>query len=87
MLLAESARPGIGSRVLTEALLKQCLVLALRRWVESEPSSLPWLAAVRDARLNRALHAIFEQPAVAYTVDSLATVSYTHLTLPTIYSV
>ncbi|MFC7289992.1 cupin domain-containing protein [Herminiimonas glaciei] len=75
MLLAESARPGIGSRVLTEALLKQCLVLALRRWVESEPSSLPWLAAVRDARLNRALHAIFEQPAVAYTVDSLAMIA------------
>jgi AraC-like DNA-binding protein len=75
MLLAESARPGIGSRVLTEALLKQCLVLALRRWVESDPSPLPWLAAVSDTRLRRALHAIFEQPAVAYTVDSLAMIA------------
>ncbi|ABR91701.1 transcriptional regulator [Janthinobacterium sp. Marseille] len=75
MLLAESARPGIGSLVLTEALLKQCLVLALRRWVESDSSPLPWLAAVGDTRLSRALHAIFEQPAIAYTVDSLAMIA------------
>src|SRR3546814_721446 len=72
MLLAESARPGVGSRALTEALLKQCLVLALRRWIDRDPSPLPWLAGVADTRLSRALHAIFEQPAVAYTVDSLA---------------
>jgi AraC-like DNA-binding protein len=75
MLLAESARPGVGSRVLTEALLKQCLVLALRRWIECDPSPLPWLAAMADTRLSRALQAIFEQPAVAYTVDSLALIA------------
>jgi AraC-like DNA-binding protein len=75
MLLAESARPGLGSRVLTEALLKQCLVLALRRWIELDASPLPWLSAVADTRLNRALHAIFEQPAVDYTVDGLAMIA------------
>ncbi|HYG41910.1 MAG TPA: AraC family transcriptional regulator [Bordetella sp.] len=72
MLLAESVRPGVGSRVLTEALLKQCLVLALRRWIERDPAPLPWLAGVADTQLSGALHAIFEQPAVAYTVESLA---------------
>jgi AraC family transcriptional activator of mtrCDE len=75
MLLAESARPGVGSHVLTEALLKQCLVLALRRWIERDPSPLPWLAAMADTRLIRALQAIFEQPCVAYTVDSLALIA------------
>lgn len=75
MLMAESARPGVGSRVLTEALLKQCLVLALRRWIEFDASPLPWLAGVADTRLSRALNAIFEQPAVAYTVDSLAMIA------------
>jgi AraC-like DNA-binding protein len=75
MLLAESTRPGVGSRVLTEALLKQCLVLALRRWIELDASPLPWLAAMADARLSRALHAIFEQPAVAFTVDGLALIA------------
>lgn len=72
MLLAESMRPEMGSRVLTEALLKQCLVLTLRRWIEIDSSSLPWLAGLADPRLSRVLHTIFEQPAVAYTVESLA---------------
>lgn len=75
MLLAEAAKPGVGSRVLTEALLKQCLVLALRRWIERDPSPLPWLTAMADTRLSRALHAMFEEPAVAYTVDSLARIA------------
>jgi transcriptional regulator GlxA family with amidase domain len=75
MLLAESARPGVGSRVLTEALLKQCLVLALRRWIELDASPLPWLAGVADTRLSRTLHAVFEQPAAAFTVDSLAMIA------------
>lgn len=75
MLLAESARPGVGSRVLTEALLKQCLVLALRRSIELDDSPLPWLAAVADPRLSRALHAIFQQPATAFSVDSLAMIA------------
>ncbi len=77
-LLAESARPGVGSRVLTEALLKQCLVLALRRWIERESSPLPllpWLAGVTDKRLGRALHAVFDEPAAAYTVEGLATIA------------
>jgi AraC family transcriptional regulator, activator of mtrCDE len=75
MLLAESARPGVGSRVLTEALLKQCLVLALRRWIELDASPFPWLAGVADTRLSRTLHAVFEQPAAAFTVDSLAMIA------------
>src|SRR3546814_8667173 len=72
MLLAESTRPDMGSRVLSEALLKQCLVLTLRRWIELDSSPLPWLAGLADPRLSRVLHTIFEQPAVAYTVESLA---------------
>jgi AraC family transcriptional activator of mtrCDE len=67
MLLAESAQSGAGSRVLTEALFKQCLVLALRRWIELDASPLPWLAGGADTRLSRALHAAFERPAAAFT--------------------
>lgn len=75
LLLTELAQPGIGSRVLIEALLKQCLVLALRRWIEFDPSPLPWLSAMADTRLSRALVAIFEQPDVAYSVESLALIA------------
>lgn len=75
MLLAESARPGVGSRVLTEALLKQCLILALRRRIEIGDSMLPWLGGIADARLGRALHAIFKQPDSPFTVEHLATIA------------
>jgi AraC-like DNA-binding protein len=75
MLLAESARPGVGSRVLTEALLKQCLVLALRRMIDLDTPPLPWLAGVADTRLSRALRAIFERPAATFTVDGLAMIA------------
>lgn len=75
MLLAEASRPEVGSRVLNEALLKQCLVIGLRRWIELNTASLPLLTSVADTRLIRALHAISEQPAAAYTVDSLATIA------------
>jgi transcriptional regulator GlxA family with amidase domain len=75
MLLAESAQPRVGSRVLTEALLKLCLVLALRRHIESGDAALPWLAGVADARLNRALRAIFEQPEAPLTVERLAAIA------------
>lgn len=75
MLLAESAQPGVGSRALTEALLKQSLVLALRRKVKDDPSPLPWLAAMADTRLSNTLLAIFQRPATAFTVDSLALIA------------
>lgn len=74
-LLAESAQPGVGSRVLVEALLKQSLILALRRKIAQDPSPLPWLAAIADTRLSGVLLAIFEQPASAFTVDSLALIA------------
>ncbi|WLE57686.1 AraC family transcriptional regulator [Burkholderia plantarii] len=86
LLLAESARPGPGSRVLVEALLKQCLVMALRRHIDAaaDPSTpahaveaaggavLPWAGGLADPRLAAALTAIFERPAQALTVERLA---------------
>jgi hypothetical protein len=45
ILLAESARPTIGTRALTEALLKQCLILLLRRMIQRGAAPLPWMMA------------------------------------------
>lgn len=75
MLLAESARPRMGSRALTEALLKQCLILALRKQMEEGDDTLPWLAGISDARLGRAMQAIFDQPAAPFTVERLAEIA------------
>jgi AraC family transcriptional activator of mtrCDE len=75
VLLAESARPTIGTRALTEALLKQCLILLLRRMIQRGTAPLPWMIAVTDVRLARALRAIFERSSEPFTVESLAGMS------------
>ncbi|WP_207000920.1 AraC family transcriptional regulator [Trinickia mobilis] len=75
LLLAECARPGLGSRVLVEALLKQCLVLVLRRQIDDGGTNLPWTAGIADQRLSRALEAIFERPQSALSVQRLADIA------------
>lgn len=72
MVLAESAQPGLGSKALVEALLKQCLVLALRRFLQGETAAFRWLLAIRDSRLGRALDLIFDKPQADLSVDLLA---------------
>lgn len=72
ILLAESARPTIGTRALTEALLKQCLILLLRRMIQRGVAPLPWMVAVTDDRLARALRAILEHSAKPFSVETLA---------------
>ena len=75
ILLAESARPTIGTRALTEALLKQCLILLLRRMIQRGTAPLPWMMAVTDNRLARALRAILERFAEPFTVETLADIA------------
>ena len=75
VLLAESARPTIGTRALTEALLKQCLILLLRRMIQRGTAPLPWMVTVTDVRLARALRAIFERSSEPFTVESLAAIA------------
>lgn len=75
ILLAESARPMIGTRALTEALLKQCLILLLRRMIQRGTAPLPWMVAMTDDRLARALRAILERSSDPFTVETLATIA------------
>jgi AraC family transcriptional regulator, activator of mtrCDE len=75
VLLAESARPTIGTRALTEALLKQCLILLLRRMIERGTAPLPWLIGVTDDRRARALRSILERSSEPFTVESLAAIA------------
>lgn len=75
LLLAEVSRPGLGTQALTEALMKQCLILLLRRHLSDAGVASPFFAALKDERLARAVMVILERPASAHTVDSLARVS------------
>ncbi len=71
-MLAELAAPRAGSRALAEALLKQCVVLLIRRQVERGGAKLPWLAAATDPGLVRPVAAMLERPAEPLTLEELA---------------
>ncbi|MFM0498275.1 helix-turn-helix domain-containing protein [Paraburkholderia caledonica] len=75
LLLAECARPGLGSRPLIEALLKQCLIMVLRRQIEDGGADLPWAAGVADRRLANALQAILERSTSSLSVERLAAIA------------
>ncbi len=71
-ILAEQSDAGAGSEAMKAALMSQCIVYLFRRLCESGTCSLPWLAALEDERLARALDRILQDPAAAHTVESLA---------------
>jgi len=69
--IEELATPRLGSHALAEALLKQCLILLVRRFAE-EPERAPWLFVAADPRLLRTAIAMIENPASEYSLDKLA---------------
>lgn len=75
MLLAENARPQIGTRALTEALLRQCLVLLFRRKFERGTGDVPWMTTFADRRLAAAMTALLDRPSEAFTVEALARIA------------
>lgn len=88
-LLEEQQKRLPGNRRMSELLLQQCLTHALRKLCAgayvSEPragasaaardGALPWLLALRDPGLSRALNAILRTPAGAHSLRSLAEVA------------
>lgn len=74
-MLTEIARPEIGTRALTEALMKQCLILLLRRHFTQLSVGSPFYVALEDHRLARAITGVLEQPSAPHTVDSLASLA------------
>jgi AraC-like DNA-binding protein len=71
-ILIEQTDAGPGSEAMKAALMSQCIVHFLRRLCEGGTCSLPWLAALEDERLARALDRILRDPADPHTVESLA---------------
>lgn len=74
-ILAEQTDAGPGSDAMKAALMSQCVVHLFRRLCETDTCSLPWLAALEDERLARALDRILQEPADPHTVESLAEVA------------
>jgi AraC-like DNA-binding protein len=72
LMLEEFSRPGPGGVVLAEALMKQCLVLMLRRHVERLGATSPLLIHRLDSRLGKAINLMATAPAASYTLSTLA---------------
>lgn len=67
-----AASEPFPSGMIAAALMSQCLVHVLRRLGEDENSPMPWLHALSDPRLGRAVETILDDPAAEHTVESLA---------------
>jgi AraC family transcriptional activator of mtrCDE len=75
LLLAELARPRLGTPALATILMKQCMVLLLRRhWKDGTPGAA-WLTALRKPELGKAISAMSAGPGSAFTLASLAKMS------------
>jgi AraC-like DNA-binding protein len=71
-LLEEIGAGRPGSRAMTEALVRRCLILFLRRYFAHCACTPPWLAAVDDVRLGRAVAAMQDRPERAFRLAELA---------------
>jgi AraC family transcriptional activator of mtrCDE len=71
-ILAEQTRGGPGSVVMVRALMTECLVHLFRHLAAGPDGSLPWVSALEDPRLGRAIDRMLDKPAAVHTVDSLA---------------
>jgi AraC-like DNA-binding protein len=71
-LLDELATPRPGTRALAETLMKQCLIVLLRRHVASGHCQAPWLAALEQPRLGPAVNAMLDAPEAPHSLESLA---------------
>ncbi len=72
LMLAELSLPMIGTRALTEALMKQCLVMLLRQHFMRASISSPLFAALQDQRLTHAVASIIEHPGGRHSLQRLA---------------
>lgn len=71
-LLAEMASPGPASASMVALLMKQTLIYVLRRYCESGLCRVPWLSALEDEQLGRALEKMIDEPGRRYTLELLA---------------
>lgn len=75
-LMAELADPQPGTRVLAEMLMKQCLIALLRNQAQANGECfVPWLAALGDSSLGRALKAMQDAPQANHTLESLGDIA------------
>lgn len=72
VMAAELAHPGLGSRALTGALMKACVLVLLRRHFGRSDHETSLLSTLRDPRLGKAVTAVLDKPSARHSVAALA---------------
>ena len=77
LLAKETQRPGPGSRAVVSGIADMLFVQAIRCHLEEEAPNQQanWLNALSDKRVGAAMRALHDDPAKAWTVDTLASVA------------
>jgi AraC-like DNA-binding protein len=71
-MLDELARPRLGARALTSALMKACMVLVLRQFIEEEAPHSVLLVSLADPRFRSTIEAVLDRPKDPHTIGTLA---------------
>ena len=74
-LVDEVRNPKPGSAIMLGRLLDLLFVQAVREWGAKRPGAVGWLSGLSDPQVGRALSALHEEPARAWTVEALADVA------------
>jgi AraC-like DNA-binding protein len=72
LMLDEISRPGLGTRALTSALMKTCLLMVLRRFFGRPGADQALIGALADPRLASAVAMVLDKPSAPHTVATLA---------------
>ena len=75
VMLGEIGAAALGTRAMTGALMKVCLVMLLRRHFARTGHGSGVLSTLRDPRLGKAVTAVLDRPALPHSVASLAAVA------------
>jgi AraC-like DNA-binding protein len=68
----ELVHPAPGRETILARLAELMFVEALRRFIESSPTEMGWLAGMSDALVSRSLAALHSRPGHPWTLDGLA---------------
>lgn len=71
-MIAELASPGIGAKSIVEAMLKQVLIILLRRTMPHLTSSAPLFMTMSDTRLAQVINLIDANPSERFSIPGLA---------------
>ena len=71
-IVAELAAQEVGMQAMTAALIKQVIVLLLRRTIGSGEATIERFALLRDIHITRAFAAMVSKPGAAHSLQSLA---------------